>query len=242
MPFPQCLHPYSPFAARRIERVQCVSVAGTGGSPSAGWFIVSIELEQTTRLVHEIRTGDHRAADQLLPILYNELRSLAAAMFARQPGSHTLQPTALLHEAYLKLVDQSASDITDRAHFFRIAARAMRQVLIDHARAANAAKRGGGAGGAGGAGGRGGRVREQLDIADPRTPGSLDRLDWLALDEAISNLAQVDSRQAAVVEMRFFGGMSVEETAKALDVSPRTVELDWRMARAWLSQSLKEEC
>lgn len=184
-------------------------------------------LEQTTRLVRNVRQGDGKAAAELMPILYDELRSMAAAMFARQPTSHTLQPTALLHEAYLKLVDQTASDITDRVHFMRLAACAMRQVLIDHARSSNAFK-------------RGGRVRQRFN-SDPESPESIDRLDWLALDEAISELAELDERQAAVVEMRFFAGMTVDETAKALNVSPRTIELDWRMAKAWLNRALADE-
>lgn len=187
----------------------------------------TVDIHETTRLVRNVRNGDPQAAAALLPLLYTELRVLAARIFAKQPAANTLQPTALLHEAYLKLVDQSASDITDRAHFFRLASRAMRQVLIDHARANNAAKRGGG-------------VREQL-VAEPAAPRQLNRLDWLALDEAISRLAELHPRQAAVVEMRFFGGMTTEETAAALDVSPRTVELDWRTARAWLSQALHDE-
>ncbi len=184
-------------------------------------------LEQTTRLLRNIRRGDGESAKQLMPLLYDELRALAVAIFAQQPTSHTLQPTALLHEAYLKLVDQTASDLTDRAHFMRLAARAMRQVLIDHARSSNAAKRGKG--------------QRQLLAHDPEAPDSLGRLDWLALDEAISQLAELDERQAAVVEMRFMAGLTVQETATALNVSPRTIELDWRMAKAWLNRTLAED-
>lgn len=184
-------------------------------------------LDETTRLVQNVRQGDGEAAAQLVPILYKELHAMAAALFARQSASHTLQPTALLHEAYLKLVDQTASDLTDRAHFMRLAARAMRQVLIDHARSSNAAKRGRG-------------MRERL-MNDPEARNAMDRLDWLALDEAISELAELDERQAAVVEMRFFAGMTVDEAATALDVSPRTVELDWKMAKAWLNRALMDE-
>jgi len=186
-----------------------------------------MNVNETTRLVRAVRAGEDGAAAQLMPVLYEELRALAGAIFARQSPSHTLQPTALLHEAYLKLVDQSASDINDRAHFFRLAARAMRQVLIDHARADHAAKRGGG------------NLQHQLHEAS-EAPSALNRLDWLALDEALSQLAELDERQAAVVEMRFFGGLSIQETAAALNVSPRTVELDWKMARAWLCQALEE--
>ncbi|HRP61961.1 MAG TPA: ECF-type sigma factor [Phycisphaerales bacterium] len=186
-----------------------------------------MDIHETTRLVRNVRGGDPQAVAVLLPLLYNELRALAARIFAKQPAANTLQPTALLHEAYLKLVDQSSSDLTDRVHFYRLAAKAMRQVLIDHARANNAAKRGGG-------------VRERI-VAEPQAPKQLDRLDWLALDEAISKLGMLDARQAAIVEMRFFGGMTTEETAAALGVSTRTVELDWRTARAWLSRFLNGE-
>ena len=181
----------------------------------------------TTRLVLDLTAGDDHAADQLLPVVYQELRSLAAALFARQPNEHTLQPTALVHEAYLKLVDQTAVQWNDRVHFFRVAAKAMRQVLVDHYRAKNSLKRGGNR-----------TIAELVDVAGEASTAPID---LLALDEAIERLAVIDPRQAAIVELRFFGGMSVEDAARVLDVSPRTVELDWRMARAWLSRALGDE-
>lgn len=152
---------------------------------------------------------------------------MAEACFRHQPASHTLQPTALVHEAFLKLVDRDAVEYADRGHFLAVAATAMRQILIDHARTRGAAKRGGD------------RRRVALEDAPVNGAGA-DQLDLLALDEALTRLAALDGRQARVVELRFFGGLSVKETGEALGVSPRTVELDWRMAKAWLSRALSE--
>ena len=171
-----------------------------------------------------MRDGNAAAADTLLPIAYEELRALAASLFARQPASHTLQPTALVHEAYLKLVDQTAVAWNDRSHFFRVAAKAMRQILVDHARARGAKKRGG---------------EHQRISLDGLNDGGM-QLDLMALDEALESLANLDQRAAAVVELRFFAGLGVEEVSQALGVSPRTIEMDWRMAKAWLSKALAD--
>jgi RNA polymerase sigma factor (TIGR02999 family) len=169
-----------------------------------------------------MREGDTSAEAQLLPLVYDELHILAQVLFRNQRADQTLQPTALVHEAYLKLIDQDAVAFDGRAHFFRVAARAMRQILIDHARARNAAKRGGG--------------WERVTIEQPGAAAL--PLDVLALDEAVTQLSQVDQRQADVVEMRFFAGLTIEETAQALGVSERTIDLDWKMAKAWLSRAL----
>jgi RNA polymerase sigma factor (TIGR02999 family) len=196
-------------------------------------------VEHTTLLLLGVRAGDQDARRQLFELAYGELRALAGALFRQQPSSHTLQPTALVHELWAKLAVQTSLQVRDRAHFMAIAATAMRQLLIDHARARNAEKRGAGAarvaieeagepfvGGAGRGGGGGGGAGSMLDV--------------LALDEALSKLMSRDHRQGRVVELRVFGGLSVAEVAEALDVSHRTVELDWRMARAWLSRELGE--
>jgi RNA polymerase sigma-70 factor, ECF subfamily len=185
-----------------------------------------MRLEHTTRLIQDSRSGDGHAASLLLPIIYDELRRLAASYFRPGSASATLQPTALVHEAYLKLVDHATLTVNDRAHFFRLAAKTMRHVLIDHARARNAAKRGGG------------QKVESL-AGDFPDSGTLGRIDLLALDEALMRLAELDERQAAIVELRFFAGFSVEETAAALEISPRTVEMDWRMAKAWLARAME---
>lgn len=179
----------------------------------------------TTALVIAMREGEAGAADSLLPIAYEELRALAAALFAKQSASHTLQPTALVHEAYLRLVDQTAVAWNDRTHFFRVAAKAMRQILVDHARGRGAQKRGG--------------AHQRISLDEVEAATSQD-IDLLALDEALNRLAAVDHRLAAVVELRFFAGLSVEEAAATLAVSPRTVEMDWKMAKAWLSKTLSD--
>lgn len=180
---------------------------------------------QATRLLSDLGCGDVDAAAKLLPLIYDELRGIAARHFRRQRLDHTLQPTALVHEAFLKLVDQTQAKWKDRAHFFAVAATAMRQILVNHALARAAAKRGGGA------------ARIALTGEMAATPES--DFDPLVLDEALKSLARLDSRKARVVELRFFSGLSVEEVAEVLGVSRTTVEGDWRTARAWLSRALR---
>jgi len=169
--------------------------------------------------------GDSGAAARLLPLVYNELRALAARFMRREKPDHTLQPTALVHEAYVRLVDESRVDWRGKTHFFALAARQMRRVLIDSARSHQAQKRGGGLG------------RVTLDEA--LLPSAGPSFDVFALDEALQRLADLSSRQAQVVELRFFGGLSVEETAQFLGVSAPTVKNDWRAARAWLLRELR---
>ena len=170
--------------------------------------------------------GDGSAAERLLPAVYDELRRQAERAMRRE-GEHTLQATALVHEAYLRLVDQRRVEWRNRAHFFGIAAQMMRRVLVDHARARLSHKRGGGA------------QVVMLSDADVATPsGDADALDVLALHEALERLAALDADQARVVELRYFGGLSIEETAEALSVSPATVKREWAVARAWLRREL----
>jgi RNA polymerase sigma factor (TIGR02999 family) len=167
------------------------------------------------------------SAEKLFPHVYDELRMLARRYLSRERPGHTLQPTALVHEAYIKLVDQSKVDWQGRTHFFAVGARVMRNLLIDHARAKGRAKRGGG--------------QRKVTLAEGLTPlGSceLDAEGLLALNEGLDRLAKLDPRQAEVVELRFFGGLTVPEVAMLLDVSPRTVEGDWAHARAWLKREL----
>lgn len=189
-------------------------------------------VEHTTQLLVGVRSGDTDAQRRLFEVVYGELRALAGSMFRGQGSEHTLQPTALVHEVWMKLVDRTTLQVRDRAHFMAIAATAMRQILIDHARAKRAEKRGGGFG------------RVTIDeVSEPAATGdgACRPLDVLALDEALTRLAALDQRQARIVELRMFGGLSVEETAEALSVSTRTIELDWRMARAWLSRVLSAD-
>lgn len=164
--------------------------------------------------------------DRLLSIVYTELHKQAARYLRKERAGHTLQPTALVHEAYLRLIDQREVAWQNRAHFFGICAQLMRRILVDHARERLAEKRGGA-----------GAVRLTLDervaIVEER------EVDLLALDEALTRLAAMDKRQARVVELRFFSGLNVEETAKVMEVSPATVKLDWSMAKAWLRREMK---
>jgi RNA polymerase sigma factor (TIGR02999 family) len=172
--------------------------------------------------------GDTAALDALLPIVYAELRRQARRALRREAAGHTLQPTALVHEAYLKLVDQQPDRLQGRAQFFGIAARCMRQVLVDAARTRRAAKRGGGA--------RPitlGEV-EELVVAPAETAGD----DVLALDEALTRLAALDPEQARLVELRYFAGMSIDDTAATLGISPATVSREWIVARRWLRREL----
>lgn len=182
-----------------------------------------------TQLVSQILSdwndGDGSAAERLMPLVYDELRALAGAVFRDEPRAQTLQPTALVHEAYLRLAGQSSASWQDRQHFFRVAAKAMRQLLIDAARKRRTQKRGGD------------QVKLTLEF-DPASPDA-DAIDIIALDDAIAKLTELDPRQGQVVELRFLCGLSVEETAAALDISPRTVELDSRLAKAWLQRELR---
>ncbi len=172
--------------------------------------------------------GDGSAADQLIPVVYDKLRGLAEQFMQRERRDHTLQATALLNEAYLRLFDQSRVDWKGKAHFVALAAEMMRRILVDHARRHAAAKRGGG------------RDRVPLDetlaVADARQ-----QVDLIALDDALSELQKLNPRQARVVELRYFGGLSVKETAYALEVSERTVENDWSVARVWLWQNMSPD-
>jgi len=170
--------------------------------------------------------GDRSPIDHLMQAVYDELRKIAAAQMRREKPGHTLQPTALAHEAYLRLVDQSQVDWKNRAHFLGMAAEMIRRILIDHARARATARRGGSV--------------ERVSLSDVEDRAADGTLDVLALDEALGELRRRDERQARVVELRYFGGASVEETAHVLGVSERTVAADWTVARAWLRRRLQK--
>ena len=182
---------------------------------------------EITRILGELHRGDTAAADRLLPLVYDELRALAASFFARQQPGHTLQPTALVHEAYLKLAGNESVEWQSRAHFMAVAARAMRQILINHAHHKGAAKRGGGF------------QRVTLDEAVTPRIGDNREVDVIALDLALQQLAKLSERQAGIVELRFFGGLTIAEAAHVLGVGTTTVEDDWRLAKAWLAHELK---
>lgn len=177
-----------------------------------------------TELLGRARSGDAGALADVFPLIYDELRRLAGQQLRREPDGHTLSPTALVHEAYIRLVDYSRVEWTGRAHFLATASTAMRRVLVDHARGQRSAKRGG--------------ARRRLSLDDVEL-GAEERADLLvALDEALDRLRAVDARQARVVECRFFGGMTEEETAAALGIGLRTAKRDWARAKSWLHREL----
>ena len=177
-----------------------------------------------TRLVEDLAQGKEGAANRLLPAVYDELRAMAQRMFARRQASDSLPATALVHEAYLRLVDPDRCAPEGRTHFFNIAALAMRQVLADHARRRRASKRGG--------------EWARVDLGRVDVDTSPVDIDLIDLDDALTELGQLDERQVRVVELRYLAGLTILETAEVLGVSPRTVDLDWRVARAWLRQRL----
>jgi RNA polymerase sigma factor (TIGR02999 family) len=184
------------------------------------------DTDAATLLLQSIASGNRSAAGDLWPLVYAELRAIAAARLTEERPDHTLQPTALVHEAYLRLIDQTRATYNDRAHFIAVASEVIRRILVDHARARRAAKRGGGT------------LRvplgdEHADLAGPAADADL-----ADLDEALEHLARVSPRQARVVELRFFGGLGVADTAAILGISDRAAELDWRFARAWLQVRL----
>jgi RNA polymerase sigma factor (TIGR02999 family) len=170
--------------------------------------------------------GDENAERELFAAVYAELRELAAVMMGRERGDHTLQATALVHEVYLRLMGREDCSWENRAHFFGAACRAMRQVLVDHARRVGSIKRGGG--------------KQRIGLTDLASPASAPASHVLAVDEALTALDQLDARKARLVELRFFGGLNFDEIAEVLDVSVRTVKRDWSFARAWLSRWLEE--
>jgi len=180
--------------------------------------------QNVTQLLIGWSNGDKEALDALLPLVYEELRKQAARYLRHERPGHTLQTTALIHEAYLKLVDQKNVHWQNRAHFFGIAAQLMRRILVDHARTKKRAKRGG--------------SDIRVSFNDANLMGQARDLDIVALDEALTRLAELDEQQSRIVELRFFSGLTVEETAAILAISPATVKRDWSMAKAWLHREI----
>lgn len=182
--------------------------------------------EEATRCLIDLRNGDRSAIQRLLPLVYEELRALAGNFFRQERADHTLQPTALVHEAFVKLVGSTEIHWDDRRHFMTVAATAMRRILIDHARRKDAEKRGSGWG----------RVSLHPDLAE----ASRAEADVLALDDVLTRLTELNPHHARIVELRFFGGLTLREVADVLEVSTATVERDWRLIRAWLACELDE--
>lgn len=181
--------------------------------------------EDVTVLLTKLTEGNEGAAAKLIPLVYDELRRLAGGYMRRERSDHTLQPTALVHEAYLKLVKQRSVDWQGRAHFFGIAAQMMRRILIDHARGHLRDKRGGGL--------------KPVPLEDHLVFAPEQSSELVKLDQSLERLAKLDPRQSKIVELRFFGGLTVEQTAEVLGISPKTVKRDWSMAKAWLHGDLK---
>jgi RNA polymerase sigma factor (TIGR02999 family) len=183
---------------------------------------------EVTRLLQLWSGGDRDALERLIPLVYGELRRLAGRYMRRERPDHTLEPTAVVHEAFLRLIEQKNVSWKNRAHFFGVAAQAMRRVLVDHARRHKADK-------------RGGVWTCALTLAEPASPEGTPPVDLIALDLALSQLAAFDEEKARVVELRYFGGLTFEETAEVIGASPSTVRRDWKAARAWLHRELSAE-
>lgn len=184
----------------------------------------SSQAQEITKLLHDWSQGDQDALAQLIPVVYRELRKLASSYLRAERAEHTLQPTALIHEAYLRLVAQEFPEWKNRAHFYGVAAQLMRQILVEHARARVALKRGG----------AGEKVSLDEIISLPQQRAA----ELVALDDALSSLASFDERKARVIELRFFGGLTEEETGQALNISVATVRRDLRLAEAWLRREM----
>jgi len=182
--------------------------------------------DNVTRLLLDWSNGDKSALEKLIPLVYDELRRMARQYMRRERPGHTLESTALVNEAYIKLIDCSRVGWQNRAHFFAVAAQLMRRILIDHARSRNYAKRGGGV--------RKVSLDEAAILSEERAS------ELIAIDNALTNLAAIDPRKSQIVELRFFGGLNLEETAEVLGVSSPTVQREWRKAKAWLYQEVKE--
>jgi RNA polymerase sigma-70 factor (ECF subfamily) len=179
-----------------------------------------------TQLLARASSGDQEAVSSLFVVVYDELRRMAVSVMRAERPDHTLQPTALVHEAYLRLADEPGSWSGNRAYFLAIASTAMRRILVEHARSHNAQKRGSG------------KPHLSLDDVDAPTPEGGEAVDFVMLDDALERLTAIDPRQGRIVELRFFGGLTVEETATVVGVSPRTVKREWQMSRAWLRREM----
>ena len=182
------------------------------------------DAHSVTQLLERWNHGDREALDKLMPLIYDELRKMARRYMSQQNPGHTLQTTALIHEAYLRMVKQKEKHFHNRAHFFGVAAQAMRHILVDYARARHAGK-------------RGGRVRP-VSLEEAALVSAERASELVAFDEALKELEELSHRQSRVVELRYFGGLSVDETATVLKVSPETVMRDWTMAKTWLHRAL----
>jgi RNA polymerase sigma factor (TIGR02999 family) len=182
------------------------------------------ETEKFTKLLKDAQAGNRQSLDDLLPLVYAELKRIAGSKLAFERKNHTLQATALVHEAYMRLIDQHSVDWKNRSHFFAIASEMMRRILVNHAESHNAIKRGDG--------------KTLISLDDIDVAGTDSEIDLIFLDNALNELSEFDEKQAKIVEMKFFGGLTNEEVAEVLGVSDSTIKREWRMARAWLTTKL----
>jgi RNA polymerase sigma factor (TIGR02999 family) len=180
----------------------------------------TVSPEGFTQLLIDLSNGDEKAVDEILPVVYDELRRIARYQMNRERSSHTLQPTALVHETYLKLIDQRKVDWKNRSHFFGLASQIMRRILVNHARDKVAAKRGG--------------KQQQVSLSVAINSFEKKDVDVIALNEALEDLSKIDERKSRIVELKFFGGLTTKEIAEILDISVATVEREWSFAKAWL--------
>jgi RNA polymerase sigma factor (TIGR02999 family) len=187
--------------------------------------MAATSTSEVTRLLVDWSNGDHAALDELIPLVYDELRRLAGRYMRRESQGHTLQTSALVNEAYLRLIDQKYVKWQNRAHFYGVAAQLMRRILVDHARSRSRTKRGGGT--------------QMVSLADQAVV-SEETAEVIALDVALNSLAEMDPRKSQIVEMKFFGGLTTEEVAEVLNVTTRTVEREWRKAKAWLNRAISK--
>jgi len=211
---------------RRLQLAQPFSVA-LRNSKARPMSTPTTPPHEVTQLLLDWNEGNDDALESLMPLVYKELRRLAHQYLGKERAGHTMLTTDLVHEAYLRLVDQQYVRWQNRAHFFGIAATLMRRILVDHARGKQRVKRGAGA--------------QRVSLEEIATVSRQSKVDILALDEALTRLAEIDERKARIVELRFFGGLEVEETAEFLKLSPATVLRDWKMAKAWLHRALGNE-
>lgn len=208
-----------------MSRICFAQARKRAASTQGGFLLIQPSPHEVTQILIEWSNGDRGALDRLIPVVYTELRRQAARYLRRERAGHTLQTTSLVHEAYIRLVDQRNVRWQNRAHFFGVAAQLMRRILVDHARSRQRAKRGGP--------GITLPLQEALGVAVAKS-----NVDLLALDEALVRLAAIDLRQSQIVELRFFSGLSIEETAEVIGVSPATVKNDWNLAKAWLRREI----
>lgn len=204
--------------------MRLAAVCSSAESCTSRKLDMNADETDVAKLLEGISDGRHAAADQLMPLVYDRLRLLAQKLLRHESAAHTLQPTALVNEAYMRMVGQNQVDWQGKTHFFAIGAKMMRRILVDHARRKMSKKRGGG--------------MHRIALADDLCVSNRNDEDVLAIEEALEKLAQLDPRQAQIVELRFYGGLTVEEVAEVLGVSKRTVEADWTMLRAWLRREL----